>query len=189
MASKGVRLCTCAAEAVLARTLRRATSNQLKGHVGRTSIASTWKVRNGFTHMDTHTHTTHTHMQSFSTSASLASSEMPSRGMPFTTKLASASTPHTTDSLIPCYHVLNNEGKVLDPSQDPQVFITHKREGTNNIMMCVDLSMVLLTANFSCIWKFHIVWTFHGSIEYHSLSSCKRSPLLLLENAIIVFHD
>ena len=64
MASKGVRLCTCAAEAVLARTLRRATSNQLKGHVGRTSIAPTWKVRNGFTHMDTHTHTkhhTHTH--------------------------------------------------------------------------------------------------------------------------------
>lgn len=61
--------------------------------------------------------------QLLSTSVSLASSssEGPSRGMPFTTELAGASTPHSTSSPLPCYQVIDNEGKVIDPNQDPQV--------------------------------------------------------------------
>ena len=77
-------------------------------------------------------HTSHTPLhhpllyytpQLLSTSVLLASSssEGPSRGMPFTTELAGASTPHSTSSPLPCYQVVDNEGKVTDPSQDPQV--------------------------------------------------------------------
>jgi hypothetical protein len=47
--------------------------------------------------------------------------------MPFTTELTGASTPHSTGSPLPCYQVVNNEGKVIDPNQDPQVGI--EREG------------------------------------------------------------
>ena len=46
---------------------------------------------------------------------------MPSRGMPFTEKLAAASTPRAVDSQIPCYQVMDSDGKVIDPSQDPLV--------------------------------------------------------------------
>lgn len=56
-----------------------------------------------------------------STSVLLASPEAPSRGMPFTTELVAASTPHATSSPLPCYQVLNNEGNVTDPNQDPQL--------------------------------------------------------------------
>ena len=48
--------------------------------------------------------------------------------MPFTTELAAASTPHATTSPIPCYQVLNNEGKVTNPKQDPQVCIGKEGE-------------------------------------------------------------
>ena len=44
--------------------------------------------------------------------------------MPYTSELAAASTPHTSESLVPCYQVLNSEGRVIDPSQDPQVEVT-----------------------------------------------------------------
>ena len=54
-----------------------------------------------------------------------SSSDIPSRGMPYTSELAAASTPHTSESLVPCYQVLNSEGRIIDPSQDPQVEVVY----------------------------------------------------------------
>ena len=98
-------------------------------------------------------------VQLLSTSVPLASSEAPSRGMPFTTELTAASTPHSTSSPLPCYQVLNNKGKVIDPNQDPQVYILGRveerkerdRERETQRCLC-DLNLFSLPIMYAVEW-------------------------------------
>lgn len=46
--------------------------------------------------------------------------EEPSRGTPYTSDLAAALTPHSFRPR-PSYRVMDNRGRVIDPSQDPNV--------------------------------------------------------------------
>lgn len=56
----------------------------------------------------------------------MLSEEVSPRGPPYTTELPRAKIPASLDQLTPIYRVLNNEGVVLDSSQDPNVSLVSK---------------------------------------------------------------
>ena len=53
----------------------------------------------------------------------------PSRGVPYTSELSAALSPHGHPAPRPAYRVMDNHGRIIDPSQDPNVRRRRRRGG------------------------------------------------------------